>query len=114
MVVPEARYQCKKSILGHPWDLLGHWPSFHNFGAQVFLPQGKDALGSFLPLHTLPFLPFPSPPLLSPFLLSSPLPSSQLLKAQGRGKGPRAKKGQEGPRLPASTFKAKLEFGTQE
>lgn len=43
--VPVTNTQ-KEVSSGHPWDLLGHWPSFQDFGAQLFLPQGKDTLST--------------------------------------------------------------------
>lgn len=48
LTVPGARYRRRKSVLGHPWDLPGHWLSFYGFGAQLSLPQEKDPLGPFL------------------------------------------------------------------
>lgn len=69
-----GQWQC----LGPVISTGGHWPSFHDFEAQLFLPQEKDPLG--------PSLLFPS---------SCPsLPHSfrRLRLAEGRGRGMRRAK----------------------
>lgn len=52
MAVPGAMGQHRKLVLGQPWDLQSHWPSFHDFGAQLFLSPSKG------PSRALCFLPF--------------------------------------------------------